>query len=216
MAWGNGLGSYTGAILSYTSTTPTAFQNVTLVRGSGTLTGPVLQVQPYRVTGETCYSTACEVSISPPLATAVYVGVNVTNAGTCQLYAPGNGVPGGPMAPDGVSYWTAANGGHATSRSPAIPSSSGGHRQAGTPLTGGTGTSCTAAHADNCGTNFMATQASGVAPFGTPDRRQRDDEPVVAHGLPAVGPRMLIQSAQEPQRVHQPAGSTAWQRRNTV
>ena len=51
-AWSNGLGSYTGAILGYTSTTASAFQGVTLVRGSGTLAGPVQQVQPYRVTAE--------------------------------------------------------------------------------------------------------------------------------------------------------------------
>ncbi|HEY6791248.1 MAG TPA: right-handed parallel beta-helix repeat-containing protein, partial [Trebonia sp.] len=167
-AWGNGMGSNTGAILSYTSTTATAFQGVSLVRGSGTLTGPVLQVQPYRVIGETCYSTACEVTISPPLATAVYVGVNVTNAGTCQLYAPSNGVPGGPVAPDGISYWDGCQWvardisvtGNTFVFQPAVIA-------AGTPLAGGTGTSCTAVHADNCGTNFMASQVQGVAPFGT-------------------------------------------------
>jgi hypothetical protein len=167
-AWGNGLGSFTGAILSYTSTTASAFQGVSLVRGSGTLTGPVLQVQPYRVTGETCYSTACEVSISPPLATAVAVNVPVTNAGTCQLYAPSTGVPGGPMAPNGISYWDGCQWvardisvtGNTFVFQPAVIA-------AGTPLTGGTGTSCTAAHADNCGTNFMASQVQGVAPFGT-------------------------------------------------
>jgi hypothetical protein len=32
-------------------------------------------------------------------------------------------------------------------------------------FTGGTRTSCTAAHADACGTNFMAAQNAGDAPF---------------------------------------------------
>ena len=40
-AWADGGGSYTGAILSYTGTTSTSFTGVSLVRGSGTLAGPI-------------------------------------------------------------------------------------------------------------------------------------------------------------------------------
>jgi hypothetical protein len=167
-AWSDGQGSSTGAILSYTSTTATAFQGVTWVRGSGTLTGPVLQVQPYRVTGQSCYANDCQVSISPPLATAEPAGTTVTNAGTCQLFATSDAVPSGPLAPDNVSYWDGCQwearnisiAGNEFIFQPAVIA-------AGTPLTGGTGTSCTAAHADNCGTNFMAAQNAGQPPFDT-------------------------------------------------
>jgi hypothetical protein len=165
-AWGNGQGSYTGAIVSYASTTASAFKGVTLIRGSGTLTGPVLQVQPYRVTGESCYANDCEVSISPPLAAAEPAGSAVTNAGTCQLFATSAALPSGPLAPDDVSYWDGCQWeakrisvtGNNFVFQPAVIAASG-------PLTGGTKTSCTAAHADNCGTNFMAAQDSGEAPF---------------------------------------------------
>jgi hypothetical protein len=51
-AWSDSQGSFTGAILAYTSTTASGFQGVSLTRGTGTLTGPVQQVQPYRVTAE--------------------------------------------------------------------------------------------------------------------------------------------------------------------
>jgi hypothetical protein len=166
-AWSDGTGSYTGAILGYTSTTASAFQGVSLIRGSGTLAGPVLQVQPYRVTGETCYANDCRLTITPPLAAAEPVGATVTNAGTCQLFATSSALPSGPLAPDKVSYWDGCQWeardisvtGNDFVFHPAVIA-------AGEPLTGGTGTTCTAAHADNCGTNFMAAQDEGEAPFG--------------------------------------------------
>ena len=68
-AWADGGGSYTGAILSYTGTTSTSFTGVSLVRGSGTLAGPIREVQPYKVTAETCYANDCALTVSPPLAT---------------------------------------------------------------------------------------------------------------------------------------------------
>jgi hypothetical protein len=166
-AWGDGGESYTGAILSYTGTTATSFTGISLVRGSGTLTGPVLQVQPYKVTAETCYANDCAVTISPPLSVAQAAGATVTNAGTCQLYATSSAMPSGPLAPDGTSYWDGCQWearGIAVSANtfefqPSFIASS-------APLTaGGTTTSCTAGHADSCGTNFMAFQPSGEAPF---------------------------------------------------
>ena len=167
-AWYDGGGSYTGAILSYTSKTASAFQGVTWIRGSGTLTGPVLQVQPYRVSGEKCYANDCALTIAPPLATAEAAGTTVTNAGTCQLFATGAALPAGPLAPGNVSYWDGCQWearnisvtGNAFLFQPTVIA-------AGQPLTGGTGTSCTAAHAHDCGTNFMAAQVSGGAPFGS-------------------------------------------------
>ena len=67
-AWADGGGSYTGAILSYTGTTSTSFTGVSLVRGSGTLAGPIREVQPYKVTAERCYANDCVLTVSPPLA----------------------------------------------------------------------------------------------------------------------------------------------------
>jgi hypothetical protein len=165
-AWSSGSGSYTGAILSYTSTTSSSFQGVSLLRGSGTLAGPVLQVEPYQVTSESCYANDCELSISPALATAEAAGTTVTNAGTCQLFATSAALPSGPLAPDNVSYWdgcqwearhVSVTGNYFVFQPTVIAASA--------PLFGGTSTACTAAHADNCGTNFMADQTSGPAPF---------------------------------------------------
>ena len=39
--------------------TPTSFTGVSLVRGSGSLAGPIRQVQPYKVTAEKCYANDC-------------------------------------------------------------------------------------------------------------------------------------------------------------
>jgi len=166
-AWADGGGSYTGAILSYTGITPTSFTGVSLVRGSGTLAGPVREVQPYKVTAETCYANDCAVTVSPPLATPEAAGAEVSNAGTCQLYATSSALPAAPLAPDGTSYWdgcqweakniTVTRNNFQFDQS-VIASSA--------PLTGGgKSTACTVAN--SCGTNFMAYQLSGEAPFGT-------------------------------------------------
>ncbi|MGH3166140.1 MAG: right-handed parallel beta-helix repeat-containing protein, partial [Trebonia sp.] len=168
-AWNNGGGSYTGAILSYTGITPAGFTGVSLIRGSGTLAGPVREVQPYKVTAEKCYANDCAVTISPPLASPATAGATISNAGTCQLFATSAALPSGPLAPDGISYWDGcqweakdiAVTGNDFQFSPSAIAS-------GAPLTGGgTTTSCTAANADSCGTNFMAFQVSGEAPFDT-------------------------------------------------
>jgi hypothetical protein len=166
-AWGDGGGSYTGAILSYGGTTSTSFTGVSLVRGSGTLTGPIREVQPYRVTAERCYANDCALTVSPPLATQEASGTEVTNAGTCQLYATSSALPSAPLAPDGTSYWDgcqweakdiSATGNDFQFNPSVIASSS--------PLVGGgKTTTCTAANADSCGTNFMAYQVAGEAPF---------------------------------------------------
>ena len=167
-AWSNGQGSFTGAILAYTGTTASRFTGVTLVRGTGTLSGPVQQVQPYRVTAEKCFANDCLLTVSPRLASAQAAGATVTNAGTCQLFATSAALPSGPLAPDGVSYWDgcqwqardiSVTGNDFVFQPTAIAASA--------PLTGGKTTSCTAAHADDCGTNFMAYQDAGEAPFGS-------------------------------------------------
>jgi Right handed beta helix region len=164
-AWSDGNGSWTGAILSYSGTTSTSFTGVSLVRGSGTLSGPVWQVQPYKVTSETCFENNCKLSITPALTSAVSAGENVTNAGTCQLYATSAATPTSPLAPGGASYfdgcqWGTANisiSGNSFDIDPTYINSQ-------TALNGGT-TSCTAAN--NCGTNFMAFQEAGEPPFNT-------------------------------------------------
>lgn len=167
-AWGDAGGSFTGAVLSYSGKTATTFTGVSLVRGSGTLAGPILQVQPYKVTGEACYANDCALTITPTLAMAQAAGDTVTNAGTCQLYATSAALPSGPLAPNGVSYWDgcqwraqhiSVTGNNFVFDPAAIA--------AGHPLAGGTSTSCTSDHANACGTNFMAFQLSGEPPFSS-------------------------------------------------
>jgi Right handed beta helix region len=166
-AWADGGGSYTGAILSYTGTTSMSFTGLSLVRGSGTLAGPIREVQPYKVTAERCYANDCVLTVSPPLATPEVAGTEVSNAGTCQLYATSTAVPSGPLAPDGTSYWNGCQWeakdisvtGNDFQFHPSVIASS-------APLAGGgKTTACTAANA--CGTNFMAYQVAGEAPFDT-------------------------------------------------
>jgi len=167
-AWSDGGGSYTGAVLSYTGKTATALTGVSLVRGSGTLSGPVLGVQPYQVTAETCGANDCALTVSPPLASPGAAGAEVSNAGTCQLYATSAALPSRPLAPDGVSYWNgcqwAARDISVTGNSfvfqPSLIAAS------APPQGSATSTVCSAAHANSCGTNFMADQPSGEAPFG--------------------------------------------------
>jgi hypothetical protein len=163
-AWTDGGGSWTGAVLSYTGTTAGSFTGVSLVRGTGTLSGPILGVQPYKVTAETCYANDCAVTVTPAVSSSVTAGTSVTNAGTCQLFATSTALPSGPLAPDGISYWDGcqweardiAVTGNTFVVQPSVISGS-------APLAGGADAQCTAAN--NCGTNFMAFQDSGEAPF---------------------------------------------------
>ena len=168
-AWSDGGGSYTGAVLSYTGTTSTSFTGVSLVRGTGTLEGPIREVQPYKVTAEKCYANDCALAVSPPLARPEAAGTEVSNAGTCQLYATSSALPSGPVAPDGVSYWDGCQWeakdisvtGNNFQFEPSVIASS-------APLAGGgKTTACTAANADSCGINFMAYQVAGEPPFDT-------------------------------------------------
>ena len=168
-AWTDGGGSYTGAILSYTGTTPASFTGVSLVRGSGTLAGPIRAVQPYKVTAEKCYANDCLLTVNPPLASPEAAGTEVSNAGTCQLYATSSALPSAPLAPDGISYWDGCQWeaknisvtGNSFQFNPSAIAS-------GAPLIGGgKTTACTAANANSCGTNFMAYQVAGEPPFDT-------------------------------------------------
>ena len=167
-AWSDAGGSFTGAILSYAGKTATTFTRVSLVRGTGTLAGPILQVQPYKVTAETCYANDCALTIKPALATPQAAGDTVTNAGTCQLYATSAALPSGPLAPIGVSYW---NGCQWRAQHISVTGNTfvfdPGAIAAGHPLVGRSSTSCTADHANACGTNFMAFQLSGEPPFSS-------------------------------------------------
>ena len=147
---------------------PPAFTGVSLIRGSGTLSGPILEVQPYKVTAETCYANDCALTVSPPIASSEAAGTEVSNAGTCQLYATSAALPSGPLAPDGVSYWdgcqweardVSVTGNNFVFQPSLIAASA-------PPQGTATSTVCTASHTDSCGTNFMAYQASGEAPFG--------------------------------------------------
>jgi hypothetical protein len=167
-AWADGGLSYTGAILSYTGKTSTSFTGVSLVRGSGALAGPVWQVQPYKVVSQTCYANDCALTVSPALAGAVSSGTFVSNAGTCQLFATSAATPTSPLAPNGTSYFDGCQWipSHITVSDntfifdPAAIA-------AGTTVDGTVGTTCTAAHANSCGTNFMAFQESGQPPFSS-------------------------------------------------
>ncbi len=168
-AWSDAGGSYTGAILSYTGTTGTSFTGVSLVRGSGTLAGPILQVQPYKITGETCYANDCALTITPGLSASAAAGAEVSNAGTCQLYATSAATPTSPLAPNGTSYFDGCQWGtkniSITSNNFIFDPTT---MAASAPLSGGkTTTSCTADHNNDCGTNFMAYQEAGEPPFST-------------------------------------------------
>jgi hypothetical protein len=164
---GDGGGGYTGAVLSYTGTTASTFTGVSLVRGSGTLAGPIEQVQPYKVTAETCYANDCALTVSPSIPSSVATNTEVTNAGTCSLYATSTATPTSPMAPDGASYWDGCQWeardvsvtGNTFVFQPTVIADS------APPEGGGTSTACTADNADDCGTNFMAFQVGGEAPF---------------------------------------------------
>ena len=166
-AWSDDGGSYTGAILSYTGKTSTTFSGVSLISGSGTLSGPVLEVQPYKVTAETCYANDCELTVFPSLTRSETAGTEVSNAGTCQLYAASAARPSGPLAPDGVSYWDGCQWeAHNISVTrnyfvfqPSLIAAS------SPPQGTATSTVCNAGHTDSCGTNFMAYQAADEAPF---------------------------------------------------
>ena len=165
-AWSDGGGSFTCAILSYTGTTATSFTGVSLVSGEGTLAGSILQVQPYKVTAETCYANDCALTVSPALSATAAAGTEVSNAGTCQLYATATALPSGPMAPNSAgSYFdgcqwevkdVSVTGNNFTSQ-PSVMNNT-------PPLNGGT-TQCT--EANFCGINFMAYQVGGEAPFNT-------------------------------------------------
>jgi hypothetical protein len=103
------------------------------------------------------------------MASAQTAGTEVSNAGTCQLYATSAAAPSGPVAPDGVSYWDGcqweAHDISVTSNSFVFQP---GRIAASAPPQGtATSTVCSAGHTDSCGTNFMADQVSGEAPFGT-------------------------------------------------
>jgi hypothetical protein len=169
-AWSTAGGSSTGAILSYTGTTATSFTGVSLVRGTGTLSGPIQQVQQYEVTGETCYQNDCAVTLSTPLTSNEAAGTEISNAGTCQIYATAGTMPSTPglTAPDGVSYWDgcqwqakeiSVNNNTFIFQPSQIAASS--------PLVGGGSTTvCSASNNYSCGSNFMQFQTgAGDAPF---------------------------------------------------
>jgi hypothetical protein len=161
-------GGLTGAILSYTGATSTSFTGVALVRGSGSLDGHIQQVEPYKVTSETCYSNDCAITVSPALTASASASTTVTNAGTCALFATGAATASSPIAPSGDSYLDGCQWGtkhiSVTGNSFVFDPA---YIAASTTATGHAGTTCTVAHADYCGTNFMAYQDGGASPYGT-------------------------------------------------
>lgn len=152
-----GGGGYTGAILSYTGTTATTFTGVSLVRGSGTLTGAVQQVQPYKVTAETCFANDCKLTISPALTSSIAAGTSMSAAGTCALYNISTATPTSPLAPNGTSYFDGCQWGtkniSVTGNSFDIDPT---YIDSQTALDGNTA-NCTVGN--ECGTNFMMYQS---------------------------------------------------------
>jgi len=167
-------GGFTGAILSYSSTTSTTFTGVQLVTcgsstpgaacgGSGNLlggSGSELQaIEPYEVTAETCYATTCKVTVSPSIP-SVSANSYVDQNGTCRIFLTSSASPTAPIAPNGVSYfdgcqWLVKNVAVTGNTFFFQPS----QIAASAPLIGGgTTTACTATNNDGCGENFMATQ----------------------------------------------------------
>lgn len=168
-AWSDGNESWTGAILAYTGISTCSgspcFTGVSFVRGTGTLQGPVLQVQPYTVNSETCYANDCAVNVSPGLTTSVSAGSEVSQSGTCQLFATSASTPSSPKNSNApASYW---DGCQWEARDITVMSNNfvvqPSLMNSMIPLNGGT-TSCTTAN--NCGQNFMQDQYnSGEPPF---------------------------------------------------
>jgi len=101
----------TGAVVSYTGTTPTSFTGVSLVSGCGTLTssGPIVAVQPYHITAVSCPGGNCTdnavVSVSPPVTAPLADGTQAYFTGTCPYYDTATATPSSPTAPDGTSYY---------------------------------------------------------------------------------------------------------------
>jgi hypothetical protein len=99
----------TGAVVSYTGTTPTTFTGVSLVSGSGTVSGTVEAVQPYHVTAVSCPGGNCTdnavATVSPPITSNLTAGTAVYTTGTCPYYVTVAATPSSPMAPNGTSYY---------------------------------------------------------------------------------------------------------------
>lgn len=99
----------TGAVVSYTGSTATSFTGVSLLSGTGTLSGTVLAVQPYHVTAISCPGGNCTgavvVSVSPPVTVALTDGAAVYATGTCPYYVTTAATPSAPTAPNGTSYY---------------------------------------------------------------------------------------------------------------
>ncbi|HSW79219.1 MAG TPA: hypothetical protein VLG47_00395 [Candidatus Saccharimonadales bacterium] len=166
-ALGAGDSSPTGAVLSYTGKTATSFTGVSFVRGKGSLNGWVEQVEPYKATSETCYANDCKVTITPALTSSVTAGNDIANTGTCQLFATAGATPATPLAPDSSSYYDGCRWGtaHITVTGNDFIFNPG-YISAGTSLDGhAVGANCSAAHANNCGSNFMAYQMGGDPPY---------------------------------------------------
>ena len=184
-AWGRRR-SYTGAILSYTGTPHGFTGRHRWSAAPARWPARSGRSSPIKVTAEKCYANDCDLDLSPPLASPEAAGAGVSNAGTCQLYATSAALPSGPLAPDDVSYWDGCQWeakdisvtGNNFVFQPSVIAGNG-------PLPGGGTTTCTAAHADNCGTNFMAVPGRRRGAVRLADSRQRDDEQVVARRLPA-------------------------------
>jgi hypothetical protein len=166
------LSNATGAVVSYTADTNTTFTGVTLVSGSGTLTGAVEAVQPYQVTAVSCLGGNCadgaSVTVSPPLTGALAAGTAVYSTGTCPYYVTSTSTPSSPVAPNGTSYydgcmWENRNISVTGNTFEVDPT-----QFDATPLPEGTGNwSCTTGPGGNCAQNAMGYQYPGgdAAPY---------------------------------------------------
>ena len=213
-AWADGGGSYTGAILSYRGTTPTSFTGVSLVRGSGSLAGPIREVQPYKVTAEKCYANDCAVTVSPPLAAPQVAGA----AGQqCRdLPALRHELGAALRTPRSRRHFLLGRlpvGGqeHLRDRQ-RLPVRPIGHRIQRSP-----GRWREDHHVHGGTQGRLRDQLHGVpgirgGAVRYADGRERDDEQFVLYRVPIMGLRLHDESAVQPERSRQPAGSAAQSR----
>jgi hypothetical protein len=99
----------TGAVVSYSGTTASAFTGVALVSGAGTLSGKIQAVQPYHVTEVSCPGGNCAgnavVSVTPPITTSLPAAGPVYSTGTCRYYVTATATATAPTAANGTSYY---------------------------------------------------------------------------------------------------------------
>jgi hypothetical protein len=166
----------TGAVVSYTGTTSSSFTGVSLVSGSGTLSGTVDAVQPYHVTAVSCPGGNCTdnavATVSPAITSNLTAGTDVYTTGTCPYYVTTTATPSSPMAPNGTSYydgcmWEDRNISVTDNTFDVNPAQL---EAAPEPVGATSAWTCTTGAGGNCGQNAMGYQYPGgnAEPYNTP------------------------------------------------